>query len=250
MKNLLTRAIYLFLVFSLAACARDESLLSREGSGSHLASLGRFAARGEYLYTVDIRNLQVLNVSNPEQPQLVFSTQVAFDVETLFLQDDNLFLGAATGVYIYSIARPDRPELTGQYQHQRGCDPVVSDGRYAYLTLRMGQGCGNQAFNSSVLQVLSLEQANPQLVMELPLEEPHGLFLHGSFLYVCDGSAGLKIYDLTNPAFPVYLSTLSGEARDVLVHQGRLMVMSQTDLRQYDLSNPAEPQFLSTLRLL
>jgi hypothetical protein len=51
-----------------------------------------------------------------------------------------------------------------------------------------------------VLDVIDLQNiANPVLLKSYPMTEPYGLGIDNKTLFVCDGAAGLKIFDATDP---------------------------------------------------
>ncbi len=49
----------------------------------------------------------------------------------------------------------------------------------------------------SVVNIKNIDQ--PKLVMTYPLTNPHGLGKDGDLLFICDGTAGLKIFDASDP---------------------------------------------------
>ena len=81
------------------------------------------------------------------------------------------------------------------------------------------------------------------------VNEPYGLALNDSILYVCEGDSGLKLFNVAQPEFNVpVIDKLSGfHAWDAIISGNLLMVIGQSGLRQYDVSTPAEPVLLSTI---
>jgi hypothetical protein len=68
---------------------------------------------------------------------------------------------------------------------------------YAYVTLRAGNLCGESENLLDVVDISNIYE--PELVKEYAMTEPFGLGIDNSVLFVCDGSAGLKIYNARNP---------------------------------------------------
>ena len=65
------------------------------------------------------------------------------------------------------------------FTHWEGCDPVVVDGDYAYLTLRGGNLCGQ---DESVLEVIDISnKTTPTLAARYELENPYGLGIKGKY---------------------------------------------------------------------
>src|SRR5690606_30945589 len=130
--------------------------------------------------------------------------------------------------------------------HWEGCDPVVVDGDYAYLTMRGGNDCGQL---ESVLEVIDVsDKSNPTLVARHFLENPYGLGFSGNHLFVCDGTSGLKVFDKTNPLSLQQTQTFSNvHARDVIPLSSSLLMIGNEALYQYSY-NGTDLQMLSTYR--
>jgi hypothetical protein len=202
-------------------------------------SLARFMVYDEFLYTVDNYSLRMFTVTTPSNPSMVKEMYVGWNIETLFPYENKLFLGSTTGMYIYSLADPANPMYISEFRHASSCDPVVVSGDYAYVTLRAGNLCGD---NNSQLDVIDIKDIkNPLLVKEYPMEEPYGLGVDDPLLFVCDGSAGLKIY---NAADPLAIDEHKiAQYKDIqafdVIPIGEVLILIGTDgLYQYDYSDP------------
>ncbi len=207
-------------------------------------SLARFIIKDNYLYGVNNNNLQVINIQNSTQPSVGSSIPLARIAETLFVENNVLFIGTQTGMLIYDIKEGSIPQLISTFNHFKSCDPVVVQNGYAYITLRQGNRCGNW---QNVFQIVDIHVLNsPQLVKSYPLTSPYGLGIDNKTLFICDGNAGLKIYDVTDPlradenlikAYPHV------KAFDVIPLQKSLILMAADGIYQYnyaDLSNIKE----------
>lgn len=210
-------------------------------------SLARFKIVDNYLYTVDSFEMDVFNISNVAQPALVNSLYAGWNIETLFYADNHLYLGGTNGMYIYGLIDPSSPNYISEFTHWEGCDPVVVDGDYAYLTLRGGNLCGQ---NESVLEVIDVsDKTNPQLVATHILENPYGLGFKNEALFVCDGTAGLKIYNKSNPLNLQLLSEHPNvQAKDVIPLNNSIIMISDAILYQFEYEDN-NMTLLSTLQL-
>ncbi len=220
----------------------DDDIMWLESGGMDLAnsgdvgtggSLARFQIVDDYLYTVGSYEMAIFNIANLEQPVLSNTQYSGWNIETMFQADGYLYLGATNGMYIYSLENPSNPEFISEFTHWEGCDPVVVDGNYAYLTLRGGNLCGQQ---ESVLEVIDIsDKFYPQLVATYTLENPYGLGLKDDLLFVCDGTAGLKIFDRTNPIELTLISSFEDiHAKDVIPLQNVLLMIGDEVLYQYE----------------
>lgn len=196
-------------------------------------SLARFQIVDDYLYTVGDFEMNIFNIKNLSEPVLENTQYAGWNVETMFAVDDYLYLGSTNGMFIYSLTNPVAPGYVSEITHWEGCDPVVVDGDYAYLTLRGGNACGQQ---ESELQVIDVsDKFNPILVGVYSLNSPHGLGFKGDNLFVCEGDSGLKIFDKSNPLMLVLDSHFNNVVgRDVIPLEETLIMIGENKLYQYE----------------
>jgi hypothetical protein len=239
-------------VFLMSSGSADGSVKSNSSGASPIGmggSMARFAIVNQRLYTVGQTELNVFNISNTEQPSFSKKATIGWNIETLFPFKNNLFIGSNAGMFIYNISSPDNPVKTGQFSHVLSCDPVIADDTHAYVTLRSGNNCRNSSNQMDVLLLNNL--TNPSLVKTYPLTNPHGLSKDGNLLLLCDGKAGLKVYNAANAANLQLLSTISNmETYDVIAMNGIAIVVAKDGLYQYDYSNPSALNLLSKLTIL
>ncbi|MDG5492758.1 LVIVD repeat-containing protein [Psychroserpens sp. SPM9] len=222
-----------------------ETFFGGTGTGG---SLARFQIVEDYLYTVGINEMTVFDITNLSQPNLVHTDYAGWNIETMFHADGYLYLGGTNGMFIHSIENPATPEYISQFSHWEGCDPVVVDGDYAYLTLRGGNECGQEL---SVLEVIDVsDKLYPTLVAQHVLDNPYGLGFKANNLFVCDGSSGLKIFDKTNPLELQILDTFTEvQATDIIPLNDRLLVISENALYQYEYDTENTITLVSTFIL-
>lgn len=196
-------------------------------------SLARFQIVDDYLYTVGEYELSIFDISNLNVPTFDSSMYAGWNIETMFYSDDYLYLGGTNGMYIYGIENRTQPTYISEFVHWEGCDPVVVDGDYAYLTLRSGNLCGQQ---ESVLEVIDVsDKANPTLVAQYIMENPYGLGFRNNSLFVCDGTAGLKIFDKSNPSSLELIENFADvQGKDVIPLENTLLLIGDDILYQYE----------------
>ncbi len=209
-------------------------------------SMARFTIVQNILYAVNNNSLNVVDISIPLQPQVKSNTMVGWDIETIYPFRDKLFIGSATGMFIYSIESPFAPVRLGAFSHARACDPVVANDEHAFVTLRTGTACMGTANQLDVLDIRNIHA--PALIKSYPLKNPHGLAVDGDALFVCDGDDGLKLYDISNIESLKLTRHLKGmNAYDVIAWNSRLILMAKEGLFQFDYSNPQDLRLISTL---
>jgi hypothetical protein len=168
-----------------------------------------------------------------------------YDLETIYPFEDKLFMGSDIGMFMYDVSNPVQPVSIGEFSHGRACDPVVTDGKYAYITLHAGTSCGGDANELDVVNIENIQQS--ELVKTYPMTKPTGLCEDGSLLFVCDSTV-VKIYDASNPAQLQLLNQVScNSPYDVIARDHVAIVVNNLGLYQYDYSDVNHIQQLSFL---
>ncbi|MBD0368901.1 MAG: hypothetical protein ICV53_22685, partial [Flavisolibacter sp.] len=188
------------------------------------------------------------NISNATEPQLMNKKDIGWNIETIYPFSDKLFIGSATGMFIYNISDADNPMPLGQFSHVRSCDPVIADDNHAYVTLRSGTTC--QGF-SNQLDVLSIDDiTKPNLIKTYPMTNPHGLSKDEDLLFICDGKDGLKVYDAKDANNVKLITTISGmETYDVITDNNIAIVVAKDGLYQFDYSDRNNIRQISKISL-
>lgn len=192
-------------------------------------SLARFAVLNQALYIVDDYSLRLYDLQNPATPVAGPRLPLGFGIETIFPQDHYLFLGTQRGMYIFDVATATAPKQLSFYSHVVSCDPVVVDGRYAYVTLRSGRTCGGGA---NVLEVIDLNNLSaPSLARSYPMTRPQGLGAEHNKLYVCDD--GLQSFDTSQSPILKPLQHFNTTLTDVIPNGDYLLAIGPGGLYQY-----------------
>ncbi|PSR11674.1 MAG: hypothetical protein DA408_14615 [Bacteroidetes bacterium] len=160
-------------------------------------SLARFTIIGDYLYTVGHSQLDVISLLQPRQPQRVNTINLGWGIETIFPYQDKLFIGSNSGMFIFDNSNPAAPTQLSAFAHARACDPVFVKDNYAYVTLRDGNTCDGFVNQMDLVDITDL--TNPKLEKSFPMDNPHGLTIRGNSLILCEGTHGLKAFDISDP---------------------------------------------------
>ncbi|MCL1973582.1 MAG: hypothetical protein FWG54_02035 [Bacteroidetes bacterium] len=238
-----------YLALADAASWNGSMRYSTAGSGltSVTGSMSRFAVYDDYLYVVINNVLKVFSLYNNTAIK-GYEQYVSWNVETIFPYDQKLFLGTSNGMMIYGLSDPAKPNQLSSIAHIVGCDPVVVQGDYAYVTIRGGNVCGQ---NLSLLEVIDISNpVMPLLKASFTMTEPYGLGIDENMLFVCD--QGLAIFDATNPGqvgtkLIKRFSSIRGF--DVIPYNGTLMLIGNDGLYQYDYSDVNNIKELSAIKI-
>ena len=237
-------------VFVLASgdFSNAGSSVSSDGAGIG-GSMARFTIADERLYTIDDYQIKVFSVENPTNPVLGDSVPVEWGIETIFPFKDKLFIGSRRGMFIYDQTDPDQPRLISEFRHATSCDPVVANDTMAYVTLRSGNACEGFTDQLDVIDIRDVTR--PRLVETYPMDNPHGLGISGTTLFVCEGKYGLKVFDATRSRDITGLAHFKDvHAYDVIPLGEILMMVGDDGLYQYDYSDPTRVRQLSKLDIV
>lgn len=219
---------------------RDAATAGKAGS------LTRFMIVGDYLYCLDGANILVFDIQDPARPRYRNAATINWGIETIFHSGNHLFIGAANGMYILSLDDPNKPTFISEFTHARTCDPVVVEGDRAYVTLRGGTPCGGFTNQMDILDISDIK--NPKLLGSMPLTGPYGLTVRDGIAIICDGTAGVRVVDATNPNAPQQVGQITGIIPHDVIDSGNLLVVTAQDgYHLYDISDIRQPKRFSTI---
>jgi hypothetical protein len=228
-----------------SAKKQSERAATKDASGSTTGTGGSMAALivyKNYLYAIDANySIKLFDIS--QQIQLLGDVPVQAGLETLFIQNDKMYVGSMMGMFIYDLIDAKKPQFISSIQHVRSCDPVVVEGDWAYVTLHAGTGCNSMNVNQ--LEVIDIHDLKkPQRVKVMLMVHPKGLSINGDNLYICDD--GLKIMDISDKKTHhiVLLNHLQGfDAFDIIAYEHEtegeiIMVIGKNGLYQISVKSP------------
>ncbi len=235
--------------FDLENTLSSNTSMAAGGTGLG-GSFARFTILSDKLYIVDNTSLKVFDLAQPAQPQLAGSAEIGWGIETIFpYGEDKVFIGSTDGMYIYDLSNPLQPQYVAGLAHARACDPVYVYGDYAYVTLRNGSFC--EGFTNQLDLIDITDLSHPRLVKSFPMDNPHGLAAKDDLLFLCEGTFGLKVFDLSNPLeldkrLRDHVKDL--DAYDVIALPGErkiLLLIGQDGFYQFDYEDPTNLVLLS-----
>jgi hypothetical protein len=203
-------------------------------------SMARFGLYGDYLYAVDNSKLYMFDVKSDASPTSIGTQNVGWNVETMFIYENYMFFGTTTGMQIFNLNVPTVPAYVTSFSHATSCDPVVISNGYAYITLRGGRTCNNSNINRLDVVKLATDLKSNTLIASYPMKGPYGLGIDDEILFLCDGDAGLKVFDVADKlhvdshqlaVFP------NIKTYDVIPVNGYLFMIGDDGFYLYDYSN-------------
>ena len=230
----------------------EERSTSESDNTGKSGSMARFKIIDNYLYVIGATDLTLFDIgfiSKDKLPVKIKTIQIGRDIETVFKLNSNLFIGSRSGMFIYDVRDPLFPRFTSSFVHFKACDPVVADENYAYVTLRAGSQCGTTL--ESQLQIIDIKNIKkPKLLVTYPLENPYGLGVHKDFLFICDGTNGLQVFDKSDPTNLKQLAHFKDiESYDVIPLSKSLLMIGDNSLVQYEFADQKNLNLLSRFKL-
>lgn len=237
------------MVYDYAMALSSSSQAAASNTTSTGGSMSRMAIQSNHLYAVSSQSLYSISIATPSDPSYLNVKNLHMGIgnaETIYPFKDKLFIGSTSGMYIFSVDNPDAPALLSTFTHATACDPVITDGTNAYITLHSGSVCSGQQNELDIVNVQNVQ--HPSFLKKYVLTHPMGLSKDGNVLIVCDN--GLKIYDATDPGNLLLKQNVSlPDAYDVISINGLAIVSAKDGLYQYDYTNPANVKLLSKLSI-
>ncbi len=213
-------------------------------------SMARFTLSNSHLYAVDESTLRVFDVETPADPTFVKPIDLGWGIETIFPFQDKLFIGSNNGMHIYDASTPNSPTRMAVYEHVQACDPVVVNADFAFVTLRNGNACWNGVNELQVIDIKDLYQ--PKLKKAYSMLNPHGLGLAGDYLYIAEGTHGLKSFNVSD-VMAIDQNQLefltSQKSVDLIPGPKSLIVIGPDGVCQFDYSNPSKLKKLSCIQV-
>ena len=219
-----------------------------KGSIGQTGSMSRFAIYKNFLYTVLNNQLGIFNIEATAPVKMGEDFYVGWNVETIFSYKDYMYMGTPTGMLIYSVSDPVKPERQSSITHVLGCDPVVVDNDIAYVTIHSGNFCGQNANQLLIYNVADPKQ--PKHIVSYEMKNPKGLGIDNGTLFVCDD--GLKVFNAQDPLTIMTpdhkLAHYTGmDGYDLIPYDKTLMMIASDGIYQYDYADLKNIKALSRI---
>jgi len=236
-----------------ASPATSNNTTSTQGKAG---SMARFGITGNTLYALSGETVKLFDISAGPTPSTSSTVLLGSGVETIFPYSGKLFFGTQAGMMIYDNTDPFIPKYLSRYDHIASCDPVVVSGNYAYVTLRAGTNCRHGLNELDIVDLSDI--MNPKLAISYPMTNPKGLGIDTHSLFLCDGVAGLKIFDITDPLTLVVKGDYTTDNAYDVIPSGTTALLSNTKtlvmtgdsgICQYDYSDINNVKKISEIRV-
>ena len=244
MQSLIKLCFAAVLLVSLFACVQDSSdTVTSTGEGG---STSRFVIQQNHLITIEETFIQVFSLENPLNPDLTnayYVNERGLILETIYpYQTNKLLLGTTQGAFIIDHSTPGTLVTKSFARHTTNCDPVIAHGNYMYVTLRNGRSCDiiqnvngvNRLLIYDITNAGELDEDNiliePQLVKTIDMDQPWGLGIKDSLLFVCVED-GVVEFDISTPEDPQEVGNYSAQCNDIIAGTEPMILTGDDGIR-------------------
>ena len=242
MKQYLTLILTAFFIFGCGG--ENSSPSSTDNSKYSLSSSSvRFAFMGDTLYTIKDGEMTLYDVSEAQRAVLMTRVSVEKNVTTLFTNSNHLYIGSDDTLKVYDAQLPTLPKDIGTISFTQSCGNLLIQDDLLYLTLN--SHCKEQANTLNELRIFSLKNpAKLEEITRVGMYEPTAIAIDKEKLFVCDGRAGLKLFDVNvsevNQTINVKLERKDVEfdvnCTQMLADDNILVVTTPNGVKEYDYS--------------
>ena len=202
----------------------DHFTLGQNGKANCVEAIDNYA------YFTSRNGLYVVDISDPSDPQSLGRVDGTngFILENLDADNNMLAVAAhADGVLMYDISNPDNLQLNATISADNAWCVRLKDG-YAYIADEQAISIYDISISTSPNFIYEIETSNA--VKDIALDQ--------SFMYVAIGSAGVDIYDISDPANPIFLDNYNTNtlAHRISPFENKLAVSDwdDVDILQWD----------------
>jgi uncharacterized repeat protein (TIGR02543 family) len=239
-----TNQLFAYVTTYNALCVVDLSNPNNptpRGSVSAAGYNASVAVNGNRAYVANyVNRLEEFDISNPDSPQALGEVEFDDTPGAVTVENNQIY---AVGYFGLDIFNPVGNSLqrvgssTGG-QHDDGQHMAVTGG-YAF--------CSGGAFGFHIYNVNSPNTPSPSGVFNETIGYYSSVAFNGTTIVAATQNNGLKAFDLSNPANPIFLSQYASSlnsGQTVQLAGSRAYYLSDDQVNIVDMSNPQTPVFL------
>jgi hypothetical protein len=154
-------------------------------------SIADVAASGRYLYVADIAGLQIIDVSDPANPQRVGGYKTNY-VEKVALSGQYAYVSGGSGLQVIDISDPANPKRVSGLNFEKVVFGIKVSGGYVYVAT---YGSLQVIDVSDPLHPLGAGRCDTPDDIYIA-----GMTVSGLYVYLANALNGLQVIDISNPA--------------------------------------------------
>ncbi|MBK8566267.1 MAG: hypothetical protein IPN76_23745 [Saprospiraceae bacterium] len=162
------------------------------------ATIAQFTILDGKLYAINKDNLEVYDLINPIQPEPLATHNLGIGGIRLLNYENKLAVAFNGGIFVYEVANTAVPSIGYSIPNASACDPIAFKDGLAFVSKNIDSGCLSEENELIVTEIPEINTSSSG--REYPMSDPRGLSFREDLLFFCDGSDGLKIFDVSNVA--------------------------------------------------
>ncbi len=177
------------------------------------------AVQSNYVYLADGTNsLMTFDVSNPALPRVTADDSYYYNMHDVFVQGSSIYATLFENLWRFSLANPAVP-VRSAYAGFTGSNMTGIHGSGSIIAAAAGAN-GVKIMNTNLVVLGGYDTAGTA----------SGVFVISNYVYVADGTNGLVVLNISNPASPVIAVRVptTGSASGVCVKNGYTYVAEGT----------------------
>ena len=203
-----------------------------------------------HLYITGYYNaLSVLDIHEPENPQLTYLDPSYQWYRSLYAHNDMLFVGDTRALFYYDLTNPAQPQLMDTLWHRGDVEKMEMHGQYLF-------GFNDHYYENNFFILDLADINNPILVNELDMGSIEDMKIVDDKLYLFTNSY-FKVYDISDLTNLVltYTSNFFLHSRNLAYRDGYVYLLEGsgspwTRIRVMDVSDPYNVRPLTTLEIV
>ncbi len=240
----ITQINYGLQIIDFSNATSPELIGVFEGVGSYngtdyrdIILYGSYAFIADYAYNVthDSGGFQVLNISDPTDPELVYLYDLHL-VLNLTLDGTTLYISTqTTGVHSFDVSSPASPlYLDNNIEYSYLSEMAI----YNDYLVTTGRNC--EIYDISDPSAISLASYNRVM------SSVYSVITSGNYAYIGHSYSGMTIVDISDPSSPepVANHATAGGAHVIKVIDDLAYVTSTAGMEIFDVSDPLDPTLL------
>jgi len=184
--------------------------------------------------------------ATPHDPFVASTIELGGDANDVEYDNGYVYVATDNGLSVVDVTDPVEPLWVGFVETPLRARGVVFEDNMVYVATGIYSG---SLSNQSFVQAFDMgDPAAPIPVWGIQTHYPYALDIVGDYLYVADGTAGLKVIDVTIPTIVGEIDTRT--AKDVKVSRDYACLADGIDgMTIINVTDPENPSFVSSTGL-
>lgn len=186
--------------------------------------------------------LRIINITNPLAPSQL-APLATTDAQGVAIAGGMVYLAdGSAGLRVINAGNESAPVQTYQVATTNAQGVFAAFGPHAYVA----DGAGGLRVVTLASMGSNMNQVTRIARSASPDDNPNQIFISGNYAYVSSAQLGIRIFDVSDPANPIYLSTIATTGAEVvnLYAEGHFLYTAQKQYGAavYNVADPHNPQ--------